>query len=297
MTRGSLWLFRVGFLVCISVVAVAGVIAFRAFQGDLSTYHPRHEQLPAPPRCFEAIEFPSEDQSVRGWYLAPTNGALIVYVHGTSADRRQLLPLAERLAKLGYGALLFDLPGHGESGGEVHWSAEARAAVLAALAFGASRPGVEKVTAFGFSMGGYIVSQIAGDAGRLSALILASTPDDGTELTRFQFGRWGVLSSWPALLADRMAGFDPRPLPSVALRKFKGPALVVYGDRDDVVPAKLLDSVARAPGGPTRVVVLSNFGHFDYLKEMPERFDRELTNFLATSSSAGRWSRPACPAT
>jgi len=278
------------------VAAVVGVIAFRAFQGNLSNYHPRHERLPTPPRCFEPVEFPPRDRALRGWYLAPENGAVIVYVHGTGADRRQLVPLAERLAKLGYGALLFDMPGHGESSGEVHWSAEARAAVLAALAFAASRPGVEKVAAFGFSMGGYIVSQIAGDAKRLSALILASTPDDGTELTRFQFGRWGVLSRWPALLADRVAGFDARPLPSVALRKFKGPALVVYGDRDDAVPVKLLDSVAHAPGGPTRVVVLSNFGHTDYLKEMPERFERALTDFLETSFSAEHWSRPACSA-
>src|SRR5262245_30287749 len=52
---------------------------------------------------------------IHGWWLPSKNGAAVIFLHGTGADRAQLVPQAEVVARLGYGVLLYDSPGHGES--------------------------------------------------------------------------------------------------------------------------------------------------------------------------------------
>ena len=56
---------------------------------------------------------------------ASNNGAIIIFLHGSPGNRNQLLPVAMALNEHGYGVLLVDMPGHGESGGRADWGIRA----------------------------------------------------------------------------------------------------------------------------------------------------------------------------
>lgn len=67
---------------------------------------------------YETIEVTTSDNlTLRGWYIAPTraDGATIIFLHGQGGHLRDLMPEAILYTDMGYGALLFDLRGHGAS--------------------------------------------------------------------------------------------------------------------------------------------------------------------------------------
>jgi uncharacterized protein len=268
-------------------LVLAGALwrAASAFLIEWRTFRPRRGPvpLPAPPGGLSAVTFPSADgTSLRGWLLAPQNGAAVVFVHGSEADRRQLLPEARLVASHGYGALLFDMPGHGESGGVAHWSEEARAAVRGAAGFLASQPGLRPgaLAAYGFSMGAYTVAQAAPDEPRLAAVVLAGAPTDGDELTRYEFRGWGPLTRWPALWADRLGGFVNEPRALARMPMLHQPVLLIAGGREPVVQAGMFERLAHAGGGPRVPLLLPNADHGGYLKADPAAFERSLLGFL-----------------
>jgi pimeloyl-ACP methyl ester carboxylesterase len=97
--------------------------------------------------------------TLSGWYIPSQNGAAIIVLHGYSANRMQMIYRSMMLAEHGYGVLLYDLRGHGESEGDrrsLGW--EDPADVAGALAFVKEQPGVdlERIGVLGFSVGGQI---------------------------------------------------------------------------------------------------------------------------------------------
>lgn len=91
------------------------------------------------------------------WYVPSSNGAAVVLLHGAGSTRSSTLPHAAVLARHGYGVLLLDARGHGDSGGQamdLGWHGEDDIAV--AVRFLRGRPEVEagRIGAVGLSMGG-----------------------------------------------------------------------------------------------------------------------------------------------
>ncbi len=82
---------------------------------------------PAPGSVTRSSNLPSNTQDVtfvggdnltlRGWYIPPRNGSVIILLHGYFADRTQMVFHALKLQKAGYGSLLYDGRGAGESDG------------------------------------------------------------------------------------------------------------------------------------------------------------------------------------
>jgi len=92
-----------------------------------------------------------------GWYVPSTNRAAVVLLHGAGATRSDVLDQAAVLGRHGFGVLLVDARGHGESGGramDFGWHGDAD--VAAATAWLAHRPDVDerRIGAVGMSMGG-----------------------------------------------------------------------------------------------------------------------------------------------
>jgi uncharacterized protein len=56
--------------------------------------------------------------TIRGWYAPSRNGAAIVFVHGSGGNRQGPRKQAALLAEHGYGVLLYDSRGRGESDGD-----------------------------------------------------------------------------------------------------------------------------------------------------------------------------------
>lgn len=96
-----------------------------------------------------------DNVELAAWYLPASNGAAVVLLHGAGSTRASTLPHAEALHGCGYGVLMLDARGHGDSAGlpmDFGWfgATDVRAAVDALTAL----PGVDGVGLVGLSMGG-----------------------------------------------------------------------------------------------------------------------------------------------
>jgi uncharacterized protein len=105
--------------------------------------------------------------ALSGWYIPSQNGAAVAVLHGAGSTRSNVLEHAAVLARAGYGVLLFDARGHGQSAGramDFGWFGDAD--IAAALDYLAGRPDVDpaRLALVGFSMGAEeAVGAAAGD--------------------------------------------------------------------------------------------------------------------------------------
>ncbi|HEY2031692.1 MAG TPA: alpha/beta fold hydrolase [Myxococcales bacterium] len=280
----------------------------RAARIEWRDFHPPRHAIARPDDAaadLSEVAFQSLDGSeLRGWWLPSRNGAAMVFVHGSSGDRRDLYPQALLLHQQGVGALLFDMPGHGESAGTVQWSNEARGAVRAALRFAGAQSGVSSVGAYGFSMGAYTVAQVAGDGAQVAGdgarsagdaaarnpgvpafIVLDGVPSDGDELTRLQYGRLGPFTSLAAVWTDRLCGFRAAPLPLATIARYSGPLLFIIGEGDAIVPAAMQEAVAHAaPRAPS--ICRAPSGHGDWLAQS-NTCRAALRSFLQEQTTSG----------
>jgi len=96
----------------------------------------------------------TNEVTLAGWYIPTQNSVTIILLHGYGANRASMLEHAEFLAQEGYGVLLYDMRGHGKSGGKYRsggWADvdDVAAAVQFLMSQSESRP--EHVGILGFS--------------------------------------------------------------------------------------------------------------------------------------------------
>jgi pimeloyl-ACP methyl ester carboxylesterase len=201
-------------LICALATLAIGyytVRASRAFFFSYSDFHPPREQIVHPAGQIDSrlqdIAFETDDGTrVEGWSLPSSNGAVIVFLHGSPGNRKQLLPVAVSLNEHGYGALLLDMPGHGESGGRADWGISSYNAVKRAMDLASKSAGIRHIALFGYSMGSFIAVQIAARELRVNALVLLAPFTNLADEIRYQFqSRVPFLNEF-SVVAARMAG-------------------------------------------------------------------------------------------
>ena len=120
---------------------------------------------------YEDVAFTTSDGlRLEGWYVPTKNGATVVAIPGRKGPQKA----AKMLAQHGYGVLLFDRRGEGESEGDPNgfgWAAPRD--VEAAIAFLRSRPEVDesRIGGLGLSVGGEVLLQAAAEVDGLQAVV------------------------------------------------------------------------------------------------------------------------------
>jgi pimeloyl-ACP methyl ester carboxylesterase len=154
------------------------------------------EMMAAPPRqpvcCqtpadfglrYEDVSFQTSDGlTLHGWYIPGQNGATILFAHGGGGNRLSVgqLEQAAALSKRGFGVLLYDLRGHGDSAGtQVSFTGTD---VLAALNYLRNRSDVDpdRVGAIGLSLGAINIVQAAAQDRGLKAIVLDGLGQSGS---------------------------------------------------------------------------------------------------------------------
>jgi dipeptidyl aminopeptidase/acylaminoacyl peptidase len=286
------WLLGATVLVGALGGCIALRIVFKSYMGErndfvrsASSEISSHPELTGIKNLVEVAFHGPEQLRLAGWYAAPSNGAAIVLVHGTSADRSSLRTETRLLTAAGFGVLALDLPGQGASEGETRWGAPEQQAISAAVSWLALRPEVDpaRIGGFGFSMGAYVLAQAAAADSRLRSVVLAAAPSDIVRQTRLANNRWGWLSEWPALLALRNSAIPIANRQPLAIVASISPRSVLFlgGSEDNLVPAAMVRELYESARDPKALWIIPGAHHGDYLGAAPQDYSARLISFFS----------------
>jgi dienelactone hydrolase len=122
--------------------------------------------------AFEDVRIVADDgTALAAWWIPSRNGAAVIVLPGAGSTRDDALPQAAFVADHGYGALVLDARGHGDSGGrsmEFGWGGERD--VRAAVSWVLDRD-IDRVGLYGLSMGGEVALTTAAIDPRIDAVV------------------------------------------------------------------------------------------------------------------------------
>ena len=119
----------------------------------------------------ENVKFTTGDGlELEGWYVPSKNGAAVIAFPGRNGPQAK----TRMLARHGYGVLLFDRRGEGDSEGEPNaWGWGGEADIKAAIAYLQDRPDVDpdRIGGIGLSVGGEMMIEAAAETDDLAAVV------------------------------------------------------------------------------------------------------------------------------
>ena len=122
----------------VGTIVIVVIVAFVAGPAVAATNVPRPAVGATPDSRglgYASVTVRTADKvDLAGWYLPSRNGAAVVLLHGAGSTRSEVLDEASVLARNGFGVLMIDARGHGESSGRAmdfgwHGDADVAAAV------------------------------------------------------------------------------------------------------------------------------------------------------------------------
>lgn len=248
---------------------------------------------------YEDARFRASDGPVlAGWYVPSRNGAAVVLLHGASSTRTSTLPQAAVLARHGYGVLLYDARGHGESTGramEFGWYGDHDLA--GAVTFLQRRPDVDgaRIAALGLSMGAEQAIGAAAADPRIKAVVAeGATGRTAADLDWLsdEYGVRGSLTeSWQGLLLYGLTDLLTAAGPPISLREAvvqaaPRPVLLITAGRitDERAAGRHIRS-----GSPSTVAVwnVADSDHTDGLSTAPVAWRQRVLGFLDSALRAG----------
>ena len=247
---------------------------------------PRPAAIGAPPPALHAQ--PVRIGQVAGWMRRGQPGhGVVLLLHGIRADRRQMQDRALFLARRGYGVLLIDLPGQGESQAErITFGANESRGVLAALAYLEHEQPGERIGVIGVSLGAASLA-IARPGTRVAAAVLESmypTIEEAVgnrlEMRLGPFGRQLaplLLKQLPLRL--NVAPADLRPID--ALRGQPFPVLIAAGARDVHTTAAETQRIFEAAAQPKALWLVEGAAHVDLHAYATDEYEARVGAFMA----------------
>jgi fermentation-respiration switch protein FrsA (DUF1100 family) len=253
-------------IVCAVVVAAYWALLFFA-QRSMLFPAPPAAGAPPRPQFAEQVWLSTSFGRVEAWYLPPlgrpgTPAPLLVFTHGNGELIDYWPEEFDPARQRGVGVLLVEYPGYGRSDGSPS-EASITEGVLAAYDWARQQAGIDqsRIIPYGRSLGGGAAAILA-NARPVPALILESS-FSSTAAFASGFGAPRFL------LRD---AFDN----VAAVTAFKGPVLIVHGDRDDIVPPDHARALAAASANVT--LRFLSCGHNDCPRPWAE-----VMSFLASA--------------
>jgi uncharacterized protein len=234
-----------------------------------------------------------DDVALAAWYVPSANRAAVALLHGAGSTRSDVLDEAAMLAGAGFGVLMVDARGHGDSGGramDFGWYGDSD--VAAATAFLAARPDVdpERIGVVGLSMGAEEALGAIGSDDVIRAVVAEgatarSAPDDDwlsdvhglRGLVQEQLER---VQDW---VTDALTGASPPGSlrSSVAAASGTRVLLITAGEvADESHAAEYIAAAA-----PDRVAIwnVAGAGHTEALAHAPHEWVTRVIGFLTES--------------
>ena len=240
---------------------------------------------------FEDVTFQTPDGvTARGWYIPPSNGAVIILVPGLGGARDGMLDDAAILARHGYGLLMYDarqcnVPGARNSLGYLETNE-----LLGAVEYLSRRDAQLRIGALGFSEGGTVVIRGAARDERIRAVVaeggfhdLAQHVWHGNQVSWVR--QW---VEWQVLMFYRLdTGVDPAQVSPVTDigRISPRPVLLIYGEHEaERGGAERLFNAAREP---KQMWIVPGAGHGGYIGAAPQEYEQRVVTFFDRAMGIG----------
>ncbi len=237
---------------------------------------------------YDEVEFTTTDGlRLKGWYIRSRNGAAVISFPGRASSQKR----AKLLARHGYGVLLFDRRGEGESEGDPNtfgWQGERD--IHAAVAFLQRQPDVDpgRIGGIGLSVGGEMMIEAAAESSDLRAIVSegASSRSVRDEIANG--------SGWQELVGNSIAtaatavftnNLPPRTLKSL-VPEISGAVFFVYGEHGQPAERPANRAFYAAARGDKAIWEVPGSGHIGGTEAQPAEYERRVTEFF------DRWLRP-----
>jgi uncharacterized protein len=275
------WAIRV-LILPVLVLAVAFFVPVGTAIVDI---HSLHRPIGNPPSAaYKTVSFTASDGvGLEGWYRPSRNGASILMISGGGGNRRSTLRHAQMLVSHGYGVLVYDPRGSGNSEGTVNsygWGWEKDAA--AALDFLAERDDVEpgRVGVLGVSTGADIAIDIAARRDDVKAVVADGSAAIGyQDIKEFTHKTIGRAPMWVLFKAIEVIQGRPGPKASLAdqIARSHVPELIVSAGKPEKQWGELYD---RAGGARSTLWYLPKAAHTAALRQYPEAYTHRVVSFF-----------------
>ena len=232
--------------------------------------------------AYEDVEFMTADGlRLKGWYIRSRNGAAVISFPGRASSQKR----AKLLARHGYGVLVFDRRGEGESEGDPNafgWQGERD--IHAAVAFLQRQPDVDptRIGGIGLSVGGEMMIEAATESTALRAIVSegASSRSVRDEIANG--------SDWQELIGNSVAtagtaiftnNLPPRSLQSL-VPEISGASFFVYGERGQPAEEPANRAFYEAAGEPKQIWEVPGSGHIGGTEAQPAEYERRIVEFF-----------------
>ncbi len=278
------WRYARRLLLTAGALLVALAILFPVGAAYVVTHAARAHVPPADLGvAHEDVEFTTSDGLLlKGWYIPSRNGAAVISFPGRASSQQR----AKLLARHGYGVLLFDRRGEGESEGDPNlfgWQGERD--IHAAVAFLQGRPDVdpERIGGIGLSVGGEMMIEAAAESSALKAIVSegASSRSVRDELANPGGGWSEIIGNGVATLATAVFtdNLPPRTLKSL-VPQISGAVLFVYGERGQPAERPANRAFYAAARGQREIWEVPGSGHIGGVDAQPLEYERRVVDFF-----------------
>lgn len=240
----------------------------------------------------EEVSFAGPSGRLVGWYLPATNGCTLICCHGIHDNRGQWIRQMARLhERSGYGALMFDFCGHGDSEGNlVTYGVREADEIGAAIAYlrGRGDVAMDRLGVMGYSLGAISAVLAATKYPELRAVVIESGFADVKADIKLLFRRYTGLPAFPfatiiVALGQRAAGVQLATIrPARVIGGLSPRAVMIISDLNDELANEPYDGeqLYAAAGEPKVLWQVPDAGHVWAYDTRPDEWIARVGDFL-----------------
>lgn len=241
---------------------------------------------------YEQVEFTTSDGlRLHGWYVPSKNGAAVIAFAGRSGPQKQ----TRMLVRHGYGVLLFDRRGEGESDGDPNALGWAGVRDLnAAVEFLRGRIDVDpnRIGGIGLSVGGELLLQAAAESDALKAVVSEGAGIRSVREALVTSGgqKWFAAPVWAGTTAATAVFSNTVPPPnlrSLVSRIAPRPVFLIFATKGQG-GEQLTADFYEAAREPKELWEIPDAGHTGGITARPAEYERRVIGFFDDALLAGK---------
>jgi fermentation-respiration switch protein FrsA (DUF1100 family) len=291
-----IYIFRlVGFALVSFIIIGGGVLIYKDYQEITEEIRPAPSQVIIPDdlslQIEEVVFIGGDNLSLSGWYIPPKNGVVIILLHGYGSNRSSMEWHARTLVDAGYGILMYDERGSGESEGKNRsygWQDAPDVGGAISFLVGREEAFSPSIGILGCSIGGQIALQASSLYSEIEAvwadgasgIVASDQPSPDTWANSLAFLSNYVLD-W--MLSQRLDIQPPPPLKETIGKISPRPLMLVAGGFPRPYfgkESRRILYIAQFAHSNSEVWVIPEAVHCDGPSRVPEQYTQRLLDFF-----------------